>query len=91
MEELKRFDDDNLALEISKCEFFKTEAHWLGHKLSPSGTTQKKTKTETKIEPAKMLKQLRSFMGSINHLSKFVSNAASLTDKLRPLYMKKKR
>ena len=27
----------------------------------------------------------QSFMGSINHLSKFIPNAASLTDKLRPL------
>ena len=55
MEELKRFDDDNLALEISKCEFFKTEAHWLGHKLSPSGTTQKKKKQRLKLNPPKCL------------------------------------
>ena len=28
---------------------------------------------------------LRSFFGSINHLSKFIPNAANPTDKLRPL------
>ena len=32
-----------------------------------------------------MLKQIRSFLGSINHLAKFLPNEASLTEKLRPL------
>ena len=31
------------------------------------------------------LKQLRSYLGSINHLANFIPNAANLTDKLRPL------
>ena len=45
------------------------------------------TKTEAilKLENPKSLKQLRSFLGSINHLSKFIPKAANLTDKLRPL------
>ena len=32
-----------------------------------------------------MLQQLRSFLGSINHLAKNIPNAASLTEKLWPL------
>ena len=59
----------------------------LGHKLVPEGIIHKIAKTEAKsnLQPPKSLKPLRSFMGSINHLSKFIPSAASLTDKLRPL------
>ena len=38
-----------------------------------------------------MLKQLRSFLGSINHLTKFIPNAASLAEKLRPLLKEENR
>ena len=78
---------ENLTLKLSKCEFFQNEVNWLGHKLSAEGITPKITKTEAilKISPPKSLKQLRSTMGSINHLAEFIPKAASLTEKLRPL------
>ena len=34
---LKKLDDENLALKISKCEFFKQQVNWLGHHPSESG------------------------------------------------------
>ena len=40
-------------------------------------------------EHPKTLNYLKSFLGSINHLSKFIPNAASLTDQLRPLLKEK--
>ena len=78
---LKKLDAENLALKLSKCEFFKQEV----------GVTPKITKTEAvvNLNPPKSLKQLRSFLGSINHLAKFIPNAASLTEKLRPLLKEK--
>ena len=84
---LQKLDDENLALKISKCEFFQPAVNWLGHNLSIHGIIPKITKTEAiaNLKPPKSLKQLRSFMGSINHLSKLIPNAASLTEKLRPL------
>ena len=80
-------DNENLALKLEKCEFFQTEVNWLGQKLTPEGITPKVTKTEAilKLQHPKSLKQLRSFMGSINPLSKFIPNAVSLTNQLRPL------
>ena len=92
MDVLVKLDDENLDLKMSLCKFFKTEVNWMGHKLSESGVTPKVTKTEAilNLEHAKSLKQLRSFLGSINHLSKFIPNAATLTDKLRPLLREKK-
>ena len=87
LEVLKQMNKKNLALKLEKCEFFQTEVNWLGHKFTPGGITPKVTKTEAlpKLQHPKSLKQLRSFMGSINHLSKLIPNAASLTDQLRPL------
>ena len=84
---LQKLDDKNLALKITKCDFFLPSVNWLGHNLSAEGIIPKITKTEAiaNLQPPKSLKQLRSFMGSINHLTKIIPNAASLTDKLRPL------
>ena len=84
---LKKLDAENLALKLSKCEFFKQVVNWLGHHLSEAGVRPKITKTEAvvNLNPPKLLKQLRSFLGSINHLAKFIPNAASLTEKVRPL------
>ena len=84
---LKELDDENLALKISRCEFFKQEVNWLGHHPSESGVSPKFTKTEAikNLNPPKSLKQLRSFLGSINHVAKFIPNVASLIEKLRPL------
>ena len=63
------------------------EVNWLGYKLSGNGVTPKTTKAEAilKLDHPKFLKQLTLFLGSINHLSKFILNTANLTDKLRPL------
>ena len=78
---LKKLDNENLALKLEKCAFFQTEVNWLGHKHSSEGITPKVTKIEAilKLQHPKSLKQLRSFMGSNNHLSKL------LPVQLRPL------
>ena len=87
MNVLEKLEKENLALKLSKCEFFQQEVNWLGHKLSLEGISPKITKTEAtlKLSPPTSLKQLRSFLGSINHRAKFIPNAATLTEKLRPL------
>ena len=84
---LEKLEKENLALKLLKCEFFQQEVNWLGHQLSLEGISPKITKTEAilKLSPPTSLKQLRSFLGSINHLAKFIPNAATLTEKLRPL------
>ena len=83
MNVLEKLDREHLALKLLKCEFFQNEVNWLRHKLSLDGLSPKITKTEAilKLSPPKSLKQLRSFMGSINHSAKFIPNAANLTEK----------
>ena len=63
---LEKLDKENLALKLSKCEFFQNEVNWLGHKLSLDGISPKITKKEAilKLSPPTSLRPLRSFSGS---------------------------
>ena len=65
----------------------------MGHKLSLEGISPKITKTEAilKLSPPTSLKQLQSFLGSINHLAKFIPNAATLTKKLKSVKIQVKK
>ena len=45
----------------------------------------KKTDAITKLQHPKTFKQLKSFMGSVHHLNKFIPNLAQLCTPLRPL------
>ena len=80
-----------LAISLQKCEFAKpTIEEWLGFKITPHGVTTLISKTEAlqKLDPPKTLKQLRSIMCSIHHLTKFILNLAELSKPLRPLLKK---
>ena len=87
---LKRLDNEGLAINLQRCEFAKNIIEWLGFTITPSGITPLVTKTEviTKLDNPKTLKQLRSFLGSVHHLSKFISNLAKLSEPLRALLKK---
>ena len=69
-------DDDNLRINLPKCHSAKTEIEWLGHKFTQSGTAPIETKTAAilNLTAPKNLKQLRSFLGSILYLGKFIPN-----------------
>ena len=88
---LDRLNKESLAISLQKCEFAKQKIDWLGFKITPHGVTPLITKTETlqKLDTPKTLKQLRSFMGSIHRLKKFIPNLAEISEPLRPLLKKK--
>ena len=87
MKVLSRLDKENLAITLHKCEFAQTEIVWLGYKINPNGIipTEKKTKAISEMDQPHTLKQLRSIMGSIHHMKKFIPNLAELTAPLRSL------
>ena len=87
---LNRRNNEGLAINLQKCEFAKNVIEWLGFTITPSGITPLITKTEaiTKLDNPKTLKQLRSFLGSVHHLTKFIPNLAKLSEPLRPLLKK---
>ena len=86
-----QLDKENLVIKLQKCEFLKKEKTWLGFQMTSTGITPTKKKCDSinKLETPKTLKQLRSFMGCINHLIKFTSKLAELSEPLRPLLSKR--
>ena len=81
---------EGLAINLQKYKFAKNIIEWLGFTITPSGITPLITKTEaiTKLDNPKTLKQLRSFLGSVHHLTKFIPNLAKISEPLRALLKK---
>ena len=86
-----RLDKENLAIKLEKCEFAKPTITWLVYKITQTGKTPtlKKTDSILNLKPPNTLKQLRSLMGSIHQLIKFITNLANLLDPIRSLLTKK--
>ena len=88
---LLKLDKKNMALKLEKCQFAKNECEWLGHRISKSGITPMVRKTDPidKFAAPRMLSQLKSFMGSIHSLHKYLPSLAETSAPLRPLLCKK--
>ena len=73
-----------------KPELFKKELTWLGYLINQEGVKPIKDKTEaiTKLKAPTNTKELKSFLGSIQHLSKFLNNLSKKTDRMRKLLKK---
>ena len=76
-----------------KTEHFKQELTWLGYQINQSGVKPIKGKTEaiTTLEAPKNAKELKSFLVSIQHLSKFIANLSKKFDRMRRLLKKETR
>ena len=87
---LQRLDDENLRINLPKCHFGKLEIDWLGYHISQSGISPLESKTAAilALEAPKTLKKLRSFLGSVHYIGKFIPNLAQISHPLRPLLRK---
>ena len=88
--DLKKLNDDNLRINLPKCQFVKTEADWLGYKFTQSRMPPLETKTSAilKLTAPKNLKQLYSCLGSVHYFGKFIPNLFQLSHPLQPLLNK---
>ena len=84
---LDKLDAENMAISLEKSKFGCTQVEWLGYVLDEHGTIprQKKTDAISELNHPKTFRQLKSFMGSIHHLNKFIPNLAQPCTPLRPL------
>ena len=75
----------------NKSEFFKTEIEWIGHKIDQAGIRplQDKLLAIKELKQPKNEKELKSFLGAIQFLSKYIDNLSAQTDSLRQLLKKK--
>ena len=84
---LKKLDEENLATSLDKCKFACKQVESLGYTINSEGTKPiiKKTESIEKLSPPKIFKQLKSFMGSIHHLTRYIPNLAQTAAALRSL------
>ena len=87
---LQKLDADNLRINLSKCHFAKHQINGLGFTFSQNVVKpiESKIAAAAEVKAPKTLKQLRSFLGSVHHLSKFIPNLAKICHPLRPLLKK---
>ena len=88
---LKRLAESNITLNLNKCEFSKTEVKVLGNIVSANGISPDPEKIEAIVNlPApKNIREVRSFLGMVNQLSKFTEHLVNKTKPLRDLLSKK--
>ena len=89
-EVLIKFQNAGYRASEKKTELFKKELTWLGCFINQSGVKPIKDRTGaiTKLTAPKIVKGLKSFLGSIQHLSKFINNLSKKTDRMRKLLKK---
>ena len=84
-EVLPKLEKAGYPASEKKKELFKKELTWLGYQINQSGVKPIKDKTEaiTKLEATKNVIELKSFLGSMQRLSKFINHLSQKTDKMR--------
>ena len=89
-EKLSKLEKAGFRASEKKTEMFKKGLTWLGYNINQNGVKPIKDKTEaiTKLAAPKNVKVLKSFLGSIQHLSKFLNNLSMKTDRMRKLLKK---
>ena len=87
---LTKLENAGYRLSKNKSEFFKTEIEWIGHKIDQNGIRplQDKLIAIKELKQPKNEKELKSFLGAIHYLSKYIENLSAQTNELRQLLKK---
>jgi len=77
--------ENNLKINLEKCNFFKEKVNLLGHTLSINGISPIQEKIQVILEwiPPKNITQLQSFLGAVGYYRKFIFNFANIA---KPLF-----
>lgn len=76
---LERFEEYNVRVNTAKCKFFEEKIEYLGHIIKDGCVMINEKKTEAVLQATspKDVPQLQSFLGMMNHYSKFIPNLAA--------------
>uniref|UniRef100_A0A3B3CEF0 Gypsy retrotransposon integrase-like protein 1 n=1 Tax=Oryzias melastigma TaxID=30732 RepID=A0A3B3CEF0_ORYME len=88
---LKRLQEAGISLNVEKCDLSKQEVTFLGHVITTNGISPDPSKTEAvrKMKEPTNVSELRSFLGTVNQLGKFIPQLAERDKPLRDLLSKK--
>lgn len=87
---MNRIDELNMRINESKSVFGVTETEFLGHTIGISGIrpTQEKVQAILSLRPPRNLTELKSLLGMITFVGKFIPNLSTLTYHMRGLLVK---
>ena len=94
VEDLKKvfeiIKENELMINLEKCNFFKEKVELLGHTLSINGISPIQDKIKVILEwiPPKNITQLQSFLGAVGYYRKFIFNFANIAKPLFKLLKK---
>lgn len=90
---LTKFMEHNVTVNLEKCQFFKSEAAFLGHIISNQGIKMdnKKIKTIQDFKAPSNKKELQSFLGFLNFYRRFIEKFAHTIEPLIELVRKDKK
>ena len=82
-----------LKMKWSKCDFFKSEIHYLGHLISPEGISPLPNKLDCiqHMPAPKNVKEIKQFLGLTGYYRKFVPRFADISRPLTTLTKKDKK
>ena len=85
-----RLMEAGLKMKRSKCDFFKSEIHYLGHLISPEGISPLTNKLDSiKHMPVpNIAKEIKQFLGLTGYYRKFVPRFADISRPLTTLTKK---
>ncbi|RXN13010.1 GTPase IMAP family member 8-like protein [Labeo rohita] len=88
---LEKMQKAGITLNVEKCKLSKRKVHFLGHIISAEGISPDPMKTaaiRNMTEPSNV-SELRSFLGMVNQLGRFIPQLADKDKALRDLLSKK--
>lgn len=82
-----RLNDYNVLLNLDKCLWGVKQMEFLGHRISENGIQASERKIEAikNFRPPSTAEELRSLLGLVNYLAKFIPDLATITTPLREL------
>ena len=89
---LDRLNEENLAINLNKSHFAKkNKITWLCYEIDQKDLKPIVSKTQAilNLKPPRSHNQIKSFLGSVHHLTIFTSNSASLCREFRNLLHKR--
>ena len=87
---MERLQGANMKLKPCKCEFFKTEIEYLGHKVTSEGILPMKKNLDAvaKFAEPTTVTQVKSFLGLVGHYRRFIKDFAKIAKPLHELTKK---